>query len=223
VTAFDDAEAYRMEEWLTEYLEHELRRLAEQPAFEFLARNGDAIEARVRECLAEAEALSRVGFPGACLVRAAAGIEVAIHFFLTRPLLQGAFLSDEWAELLTARVFGRRTAEDRKLLPAILRNWGIDITAIALPQGGQLWETIVERVWRARNRYVHAGGIVAASDADVAIACLSTLLDEVVADVARRLGFTREWTNRWSLVAVENPPAYPYLNPPREYVRESPF
>jgi hypothetical protein len=70
-------------------------------------------------------------------------------------LLQGAFLSDERAKLLSQKVLNGRTAEDRELLPAILRNWKIDITSITLSDGRQLWETIVTRVWQRLNNYVH--------------------------------------------------------------------
>jgi hypothetical protein len=45
-------------------------------------------------------------------------------------LVQGAFLSDEWAGILTDRILTGRTAEDRKLVPVLLRQWGLDVTKV---------------------------------------------------------------------------------------------
>jgi len=59
-----------------------LRRIAEEPVFGYLAVHGDAIEARVKRCLAEAEALTRDGYHGAALTRAASGIEVTVASLL---------------------------------------------------------------------------------------------------------------------------------------------
>lgn len=209
--------------WLADYVEEELRHLSEAPAIEFLAHNGDAIEERVLACLEEAQTLKNAGFAGAGLVRAAAGIEVAIRFFLARPLLQGAFLSNEWAKLLSQKVLNGRNGEERELLPKILRNWKIDITSMRLSDGRQLWETIVTRVWQRRNDYVHAGSSASDEDVGLAIDCLRALLDDLVGAIATRLGFTRVETGCWSVIAVKNPPEFPDLNPPRRYLRLNPF
>lgn len=151
----DDYQRYQEEAAMEEFLEEELRRIAEVPVFDYLAVHGDAIEKRVKRCLAQAQALSSGGYHGAALTRAASGIEVTIRFFLARPLVQGAFLSKDWAALLSQKVLSGRTAEDRELLPAILRNWDIDITKVKLRHGSQAWEQIVKRVWPRRNDYVH--------------------------------------------------------------------
>ena len=119
----------------------------------------------------QARQLADAGHPGAARVRAAAGIEVAVRFFLARPLLQGAFLSDEWAQLLAKRLLNGRTAEDRELLPAILRNWKVDVTKVKLRSGQQAWEQLVGRVWQRRNDYVHKAADVSANDAQCAIEC----------------------------------------------------
>lgn len=219
----DDAWDYEMEGYLSDHLEHELKRLAEGPAFEYLATNGDAIEARVQSCRQEAQHLLESGFPSSALIRAAAAIEIAIRFYLARPLLQGAFLSDQWAGLLSQKVLNGRTAEDRELLPAILRNWEVDITSVLLPNGDQLWESIVTRVWSRRNDCVHKGDSVAEEDATLAIRCLDELVGQVVDPLAIRLGFTRDVTGCWSTVAPKDPPGFEGLNHLKEYQRESPF
>ena len=205
------------------FLEEELRRIAEEPVFGYLAVHGDAIETRVKRCLAEARALTDGGYHGAALTRAASGIEVTIRFFLARPLVQGAFLSEDWAELLSQKVLSGRTVEDRELLPAILRNWKIDITKVTLPDGSQAWEQIVKRVWPRRNEYVHKADEASAQDALLSIECLTTLLTRVVDPLAIKLGFTRDQTGCWSVVAAKDPPEYPNLNPSRTHLRRDPF
>lgn len=218
----DDPSDFERDEAMAAFLEEELRRIAEDPVFSFLAANGDAIEARVKRCLEQASSLVNNGYYGAALVRAAAGIEVTVRFFLARPLVQGAFLSDDWSELLSQRVFGRN-AEERKLLPAILRNWKIDITAVKLGDGSQAWESIVRTVWPARNNYVHRADDVTKQDADLSLECLNALLHQVVDPLADRLGFTRSQTGCWSIVIIKNPPQFPNLNPPQRFTRQDPF
>lgn len=219
----DDRGWYEQEEGMQRFLDEELRRISEDPVVAYLAVNGDAIEARVHQCLDEARQLLRAGYDGAALVRAAAGIEVTIRFFLARPLVQGAFLSDDWAQLLSQKVLNGRTAEDRELLPSILRNWGIEITAVKLPSGAQVWEQIVTTVWPRRNDYVHKADSASTRDGQLAIECLESLLTQVVDPLAQRLGFTRAQTGCWSILAVKNPPEFPDLNPPRRYIRSNPF
>ena len=221
--SMDDYHYYQQEAAMEEFLEEELRRISEEPVFSYLAVFGDAIEARVKRCLSQAKTLSDRGYPGAALTRAASGIEVTIRFFLARPLVQGAFLSDDWAELLSQKLIRGRTAEDRELLPAILRNWKMDITSVKLSDGSQAWEQIIRKVWPRRNDYVHKADDVSAEDAFLAIECLTTLLYQVVDPLATKLGFTRAQTGCWSVVNVKNPPEFPNLNPPRTYPRQDPF
>jgi hypothetical protein len=223
VMSWDDYSYYEREAAMEAFLKEELRRIAEEPVFMYLAVHGDAIEARVKRCLTQAEALSGSGYHGAALTCAASGIEITIRFFLARPLVQGAFLSEDWAELLSQKVLNGRTAEDRELLPAILRNWKMDITKVKLPDGSRVWEQIVSRVWPRRNDYVHKAGDASADEAVLAIECLTALLSQVVDPLATKLGFTREETGCWSVVAAKNPPEYPDLNPPWKHPRRDPF
>lgn len=218
-----DPHEYEMEEAMMEFLDEELRRISEEPVFAYLAENGDAIEKRVRDCMVEASQLLDAGFAGAALARTTAATELTIKFFLVRPLLQGAFLSDDWAQVISRRVLKRRTGEDRELLPAILRNWQIDITNLKLPDGSQVWETITAKVWPLRNEYVHKGASCGADDAKVAIECQEALLRDIVNPLANRLGFTREKTGKWSVVAANDPPGFEGLNRPRRYTERDPF
>lgn len=88
-----------------------------------LATVGDAIEARVKRCLAEALRLHDQGFYGSSVVASATAIELTIRFLLLRPLVSGAFLSDEWESIIAERIGEGRTEEDRRLLPRVLLQW----------------------------------------------------------------------------------------------------
>ncbi|MHC1725926.1 MAG: hypothetical protein AB9866_07970 [Syntrophobacteraceae bacterium] len=218
--SYEDRLMYEQEEAMERFLKEELRRIAEEPVFHYLAVNGDEIEERVNRCIAQAEVLSNSGNFGAALTRAATGIEITIRFFLTQPLVQSAFLSDEWAKLLSAKVLKIRTAEDRELLPAMLRHWKMDITKVKLSDGSQAWEQIVHRVLPRRNDYVHEAEDATLGDALLAIECLQALLAQVIDPLAITLGFTREQTGCWSTVIEKH---FPDLNPPRTYPRQNPF
>ncbi len=202
------------------FIEEQLRQISESPVIYYLARFGDAIEERVQLCRSEAADLAAAGFHGAALVRSAAGIEITIRFFLARPLVQGAFLSDEWAALLSTKMLSGRTADDRDLLPAILRNWNLDITRITLADGSKLWDRVLTRVWPRRNDYVHAGATISENDACLAAECLQAMLTQVVAPIAVRLGFTREETGRWSVILSRHDRS---INPPSRNETASPF
>jgi hypothetical protein len=195
---------YLREEAEQRFIADELQRISEEPVIHYLASNGDAIEARVRLCLTQAQGLKEDGHYGAALVRAAAGIEVTVGYFLARPLLQGAFLSWEWADLLAEKIFRRRTTEEREMLPAILHNWGIDITAVKLASGEQVWEQVVSKVWPHRNAYVHRADDATISDATLGIDCLNALLTDVVDPLAMKLGFSRPVTGCWSKVVKQS-------------------
>jgi hypothetical protein len=214
------AQEFHEMEMHSSFVEEQLRSLAEDPVIEYLGQNGDAIQERVDRCASEAAALHSAGFHGAALVRATAGIEIVIKFFLARPLLQGAFLSDTWAQVLASRIIRPRSTDDRDLLPAILRNWDMDVSAIHTRSGAQLWQNVKSTVWPRRNDYVHAADVVSADDASTAIECLEAMLLEVVEPIALRLGFTRAQSGTWSeIVGDVNGVVYAQ----RSFVRVSPF
>lgn len=220
MSAYDDESRYEEEDAMERFIEQQLRQMSESPVIYYLARFGDAIEERVQRCRTEAGELAAAGFHGAALVRSAAAIEITIRFFLARPLVQGAFLSDEWAALLSTKMLNGRTAEDRELLPAILRNWKLDITQVTLADGSKMWDRILTRVWPRRNDYVHAGDAVSENDALLAAECLQAILTQVVSPIAVRLGFTREETGRWSVILSRHDRN---INPPTRHETASPF
>ena len=220
MSAYDDYQRYQEEEAMERLKEEHLREIAEAPVFAYLSKYGDAIEERIRHCVAEATELRKAGFWGAALIRSAAAIEITIRFFLAKPLVLGAFLSDDWAAILSNKVLNGRTAEDRELLPTILRNWGIDVTRVLLSDNSQMWEQVIKRVWPRRNDYVHAGGTIEEADAILAAECLDAMLEHVVDPIAHRLGFTREQTGLWSVVVSS---IQPEVNPPTRYETADPF
>jgi hypothetical protein len=164
----------------------------------YLGCNGDAISARFHGCLRQAKELFASSYFQSAQVLAVTAIEVLVRFMLIRPLLQGAFLSDEWAYFITQQITSGRSAEDRKLLPRVLAIQSIDIGTLRLPSGQPLWDAIVKRVYPKRNRVIHSAEPVSSEEAQMAIDCAECLYDDIVMPIALKLGFTVSITNCWS-------------------------
>ena len=193
-----DYDYEREQEYLEEFLQESLRGISEDNAKSYLGKYGDAVDVRVLGCLYEAEELVGLGYTGPALCLAATAIELMIRFLLLRPLVQGAFLSDEWAAILVRRVTSGRSSEDRKLLPAVLRQWGIDITTVRTDSGIALWEYVVAQLWPARNKVVHSADRPERETVGAAIECARHFRKEIVGSLASKLGFTLETTGKWS-------------------------
>lgn len=181
-----------------------LRNISKDAAKNYLSRYGDAVDARIHACLEQAKQLVSGDHFGPALALAATALEVTIRFLLLRPLVQGAFLSDRWAAILAARIATGRTAEDREMLPAILREWGVDVTRVKSPDGMQVWPFIVGRLWGFRDKFVHRFDPVTREIALQAIDSAHVFRAEVVGTVAKRLGFTLDVTKRWSAISRPN-------------------
>jgi hypothetical protein len=169
----------------------------------YLGSNGDAIEARVSKLEAMAKNLLTQGFPGPSIVAAVAALEVMIQYFCVRPIVHGVLLSDQIASEVVDRIIGSRSSDQRQILVALLKPWGIELTRIVLPNGNSLWETIQTPVNNARKSFVHRGDEVSAGDAALAINCISAFRKEVVLKIAERLQFTVSTTGCWSTVIQE--------------------
>lgn len=183
---------------MEEFIEKSLRNISIEGAKDYLGTYGDAIEARVNTCLLQARELQKQGYFDPAIVLAATAIEMIVRFLLVKPLVQGAFLSDEWASILANRIANGRTAEDRELLPAVLRQWSVDINKIELSDGSQVWATVTKRVWPKRNKVVHTAAPATESEAAIGIESAERLMSSVVRVVAATLGFTFETTGRWA-------------------------
>ena len=71
------------------------------------------------------------------------------------PFVQGAFLSDEWVEILLKRIATGRTAEGRRLLPAKSLQWEIGITTIKTKPKEPLWGNVIH-LTQKKNGFVHS-------------------------------------------------------------------
>lgn len=193
----EDDYRYEQEEAMEAFLEASLKDISHESATSYLGTYGDAVDARVLACLREAEDLLNAEHPGPALCLAATALELMIRFMVLRPLVQGAFLSDEWAAILARRVAGARSAEDRALLPAVLRQWGIEITTIRMPSEIGVWDFFLAQVWPARNYFVHRGDRPSREVAVGALECARCFRRDIVGAIASRLDFTLETTGKW--------------------------
>lgn len=198
---FDRYYEYELEaqdEAMAAFADETLRETSLSPVRTYLGTYGDAIEERVKQNVNGANALLQSGFPSSALVQAATAVEITIRFLLLRPLVQGAFLYDEWAGILAARIGTGRTAHDRELLPRLLSMWEIDVDSVKLSDERVLWPTITKEVFPVRDRVVHQGETVSPDIANTALECCKLLIDDVVRKIAVELGFTLEKTGNWA-------------------------
>jgi hypothetical protein len=193
----DDREYYEEELAQAEFIQETLKNISEDGVRNYLGTYGDAVDARIEHCMKEARMLLTGGFFQSSVVSAVTAIELTIRFLLLRPLMQAAFLSEEWASLLTQRIASGRGSGDREILPQILNFHDIDLNEIKLPNGKTLWPTITDVVYSTRNKIVHRAEPVSQDDAILAIQCADVLRSEVVMPYAKKLGFTLETTNCW--------------------------
>jgi hypothetical protein len=148
--------------------------------------------------IAEAKVLLRYGHFGPSLCAAAIAVELMIRFMLVRPLIQGAFLSDEWAGILTNRIMTGQTAKDRELVPAVLRQWGLDVTKVRSKTSSvPVWECTVTQLFPSRNNYVHRYDPVPEHTAVLGVECAEAFRHEIVSTVAKQLGFSLDLTGKW--------------------------
>jgi hypothetical protein len=147
----------------------------------------------------QARELINAGFRQPAIVIATTAIELIVRFFLVQPLIQAAFLSEEWASLLTEHIVFGRTGRDkeRKLLPLLLEKFGVDISAVLVEDGRKLWQAALKEVIPKRNRVVHLAEPATETDALLALECADRLRSKVVLPIAERMGFTLRATGVW--------------------------
>jgi len=186
---------------------NEVRKLQSEEAVQRnLGTYGDAVEARVQRCLDHAERLYELQFYGAALTAAVTAIELIIRFLLIRPLVSGAFLSEEWEELLAEKIGSGRSEGDREVLPKLLKQWGFDLNTMTLPGGGPLWSSLMDKktgVLEKRHAVVHRGEEATQPEASVAIVGAQTILKNVVYPLATKLGFTLKDKGRWATEGIK--------------------
>lgn len=194
---WDDLGYYEEEASQAQFIEETLKNISEDGVRNYLGTYGDAVDIRIMHCMKEARMLLSGGFFQSAVVSAVTAIELTIRFLLLRPLMQAAFLSEEWASLLTQRIASGRSANDREILPQILHFHDVDLKRIKLSNGRPLWKTITEVVYSMRDKVVHRAEPVSEDDALLAIQCADHLRNEVVMPYANKLGFTLETTKCW--------------------------
>ena len=196
--------------------------LHEQAVKDYLGSNGDAIDGRVRKLIGLADTLYKSGHHGPSIVASVITLEVMIHYFCVRPIVVGAILSDLVATEVSRRIVGSRASDQRQMLSAVLRPWGIELPQLLLSDNRPLWDQIQTVVIKKRDGFIHRGDEVNDKEAELALQCVQSFREQVVLGLADRLGFTLQKTGCWSKIVVEaRPPGY--LGGERGYTRVDPF
>lgn len=144
------------------YIEEQVREAIdgrpEDSARAYLGTYRDAVTERVQHTIDEAEALLAAGHHGPATSLAATAVELTVRDLVIRPLVQGAFLSDQWAATLTNHILRGAPGEVRRLLPVIATAWGLDLDEVRLADGAGVWGIFTGPVSQARNAFVHRAG-----------------------------------------------------------------
>jgi hypothetical protein len=175
-----------------------LKDISEDGAREYLGTYGDAIDKRFDLVMAQAKYARQQGYPHFAILGAVTAIELATKHMLFRPLLQGAFLSDAWAQILTRRFTNARSDRERDILPQILEIHGVKIKGLPLSDKSLFWKALVDKVIRKRNLIAHEGEFATPAEADLAIECADVLWSKVVLEVGKKLGRKFDEGERWA-------------------------
>lgn len=156
-----------------------------------LGTYGDSATARIDRIRGEARSLTADGHFGYALLACTTAAEIMVRFLVFRPLVQGVFLSDEWAAVLADRVLRGRSDEDRRLLPSVVGGWGLDLDAPRLPDERSAWAHVVGPLRLARNAVAHEGALADMTQAQDAITAVDALMRDFVEPLAAR--FRLSW------------------------------
>lgn len=185
-----------------DYIESEMHRQSVESVRSYLQSYGDAVADRVAKRLGESEKLRDTGFPGPSLVLAITSIEVVIRYLVLMPLLQGAFMSEYWSAALVDRLLPNRPGSDRRLLPAVLKEWDIDLDAFKLSTGDSLWEVLNRRLYTSRNAALHRGAGVDEETCRIGWEAAQLFFNDLGARIAERFRLTWPKTP-WHEIRVE--------------------
>jgi hypothetical protein len=185
-----------------EYLEEQVQQAFEGRSADstraYLGTYGGVVTARVEQAIADSRALLDAGQSGPAITLAATAVELIVGYLVVRPIVQGAFLSDQWAGVLTEQILGGKTDQARRLLPTIASTWNLDLDKAVLSGERPVWGYFIGTVIPARNGFVHRADPVTPEVATEAIECANVLLGALVVAVARSVGMN--WpANPWHL------------------------
>jgi hypothetical protein len=121
MSAYDDYDYYRNQDAEAEFWDNLPTQLHEESVSSYLGVYGDAITARVKRLTDMALSLHSRGFYGPSITISVTAIELMIEYFCVRPMVEGAFVSEMWAECLAKWVVKTRPTDQREILVAILR------------------------------------------------------------------------------------------------------
>ena len=219
----DDEYFYQIDDAMKQLEEEILERTSIENITGYLGEYGDSIAERIRSCAGIADSLLKSEYYAASLITSVIGIELIIRFLLIAPIVQGALLPNELATILMSKVGLNRSADDRKILPSLLKKYDIELGLLKLPTGEILWDVFQKEIITSRNRAVHLGDPCSKSEAQKALICLTEFDNQLVGSIAHKLGFSLERTGCWCRVEYGDPNDPTQPSGATHYQPNSPF
>jgi len=193
-----DYELDAANDWLQEQIADAFGERSIESVRTYLGMYGDAVTERVQGAIAEAQALLDSGHLGPATAVAHTAVEIIVRDLVVRSILHGAFLSDQWAEILARQIVRDAPGEPRRLLPLLAEAWELDIDEIRLASGAAAWGVFTNEVTRARNNFAHRADPVPSVTAARAVECARVLLQELGGALAQSVGMN--WpANPWHM------------------------
>jgi len=109
-------------------------------------------------------------------------------------------MSEYWSAALMDRLLPNSPGSDRRLLPAVLKEWGIELNELS--NGESLWEVFTQRLYRARNAALHRGADVDEETARLGLEAARLFLDDLGGRIAERFRLTWPKTP-WHEIGLE--------------------
>jgi hypothetical protein len=198
-----DEDDYYYDQWgdaLGDMVDQSIREIRDDRIQSYLGTYGDAVQKRIDRCLTEGQRLLTSDFPSQALISSVTATELILRYFILKPILEGAFMSDEWSRILSQRILTHRAARDREILPLALQVWEIDLGSVLLPTGERLWDKFISEVVPLRNNIVHKAASATEEQGQEALACPAILLERVISPLSDRFGFSWSKTRCWHAV-----------------------
>lgn len=112
------------------------------------------------------------------LILSCVALEIFVKQIIIKPLAQGAFYYEEWADLLANKVGSGNAGNDREIFCKVLKTIKYDVNSIKIK------EKTFSDSWKhgadLRNRVMHEYIEISKADAEMAIMCVGILFDKVL-------------------------------------------
>lgn len=112
------------------------------------------------------------------LILSCVSLEIFVRQIIIKPLAQGAFYYEEWADLLANKIGSGNAGNDREIFCKVLKTIKYDINSIII--NSKTFSDGWKHVADLRNKVMHDYIEITKVDAEMAIMCVEILFEKVL-------------------------------------------